>query len=37
MIRPWGAESEVLGERQPVPNACPHKASTNRTALFVVI
>lgn len=31
----WGVR--VLGEPQPVPNACPHEASTNRTPFFVVI
>lgn len=34
MIRPWGLG--VLGEPQPVPNAYPHKASTNRTSFFLL-
>lgn len=34
MIRPWGSGSGALGEPQPVFNACPHEASTNRTSFF---
>ena len=34
MIRPGGSGSRALGEPQPMPNACPHEAGTNRTSFF---
>lgn len=35
MIRPGGSGSRALGGKpQPMPNACPHEASTNRTSFF---